>query len=352
MTNAVKDLAESLRSCTDDVHKAIHQCLAFLDPGSRGDDGEIFSDPLGRPSAFALYLSEMIANHQPAALLEYLLWVQSRRQSSEVHGDRLIQTLGCLRKALKKAFPQHARAVTDFLQAVETLQAMSQTPEDASTWSQDPLDQLAQEYLQALLDTDRDRAWRIIDNAVHQGTAIKDIYLGIFQRTQYEIGRLWQLNRISVAQEHYCTASTQLMMSRLYPRFFSGSRRDLRFVAACAGGELHELGVRMVADFFEMDGWDTLYLGANTEASRLLSAVATRSPHVVGLSATMPSHVRHVEDLIRELRRHFGQTTKILVGGSPFKRRPNLWQEVGADGYAPDAQAAVTVANSMVAGTT
>ena len=63
-----------------------------------------------------------------------------------------------------------------------------------------------------------------------------------------EVGRLWQMNRLSVAQEHYVTAATQLIMSQLYPLVFRTARRDRRIVAACVGGELHELGVRMVAD--------------------------------------------------------------------------------------------------------
>ena len=88
---------------------------------------------------------------------------------------------------------------------------------------------------------------------VEQGTPARDIYLQVFQPAQREVGRLGQTNRISVALEHYVTAATQPIMSQLYPRIFSPEKTGRRLIATCVGGELHEIGVRMVADFFEMD---------------------------------------------------------------------------------------------------
>ena len=105
---------------------------------------------------------------------------------------------------------------------------------------------------------------------------MRDVYLHVFQRSQYEIGRLWQSNQISVAQEHLCTAATQLIMSQLYPFIFGTERRNRRVVAACVGGDLHEIGIRMVADFFEMDGWDTFYLGANVPITDIVQTVIDR----------------------------------------------------------------------------
>ena len=58
----------------------------------------------------------------------------------------------------------------------------------------------------------------------------------MFQLSLREVGRLWQMNQISVAQEHYCTAATQLIMSQLYPYIFSGERRNRTLIAAYAGG--------------------------------------------------------------------------------------------------------------------
>ena len=48
-------------------------------------------------------------------------------------------------------------------------------------------------------------------------------------------------------------------------------------VATCIGGELHEIGIRMVADFFEMEGWDTYYLGANTPADAVVAELSAQA---------------------------------------------------------------------------
>src|ERR1700731_3389105 len=106
-----------------------------------------------------------------------------------------------------------------------------------------PLAELANHYLRALLRYDRHSASALILRAVEDKVSIKEIYCHVFERCQYEIGRLWQLNVVSVAQEHYCTASTQLVMSQLYPYIFRADRTFRgTIVAACVTGELHEIG--------------------------------------------------------------------------------------------------------------
>jgi methylmalonyl-CoA mutase cobalamin-binding domain/chain len=117
----------------------------------------------------------------------------------------------------------------------------------------------------------------------------------------------------------------------------------------CVGGELHEMGVRMVADFFEMDGWDSYYLGANTPPAGVLASLRERPVDVVGISATMTFHVRRVASLIEQIRAaDLAYDVKVLVGGYPFNIAPDLWQEIGADGYAASAEHAVDLANQLV----
>lgn len=212
----------------------------------------------------------------------------------------------------------------------------------------DTLSPLAQDYLQALRLGDRHRASRLVMDAVAAGTSVKDVYLGVFQPVQYEVGRLWQTNKISVAQEHYCTAATQLIMSQLYPHIFALDRKGRAMVATCVAGDLHELGVRMVADFFEMDGWDTFYLGANTPHEGVIDTIVERRAEVLAVSATLATHVHAVRELIDAVRASPAvANVSILVGGHPFNEDPDLWKTVGADATAPDAQQAVDLANRL-----
>lgn len=210
---------------------------------------------------------------------------------------------------------------------------------------------LAEEYLRLLLDAKRREAAQRIVRAVEEGAPVKDIYLRVFQPALYEVGELWQRNLVSVAQEHYCTAATQFSMSLLYPYIFSGKKSDRCFVGCCVGGELHEIGMRMVTDFFEMEGWDTYYMGANTPDKDVVRTIIEQQASVVGISVTMIFHLHLVGRLILGIRsRPECRHVKILVGGYPFRSNTKLWYGIGAHASALDAQEAVDTATALVAG--
>ena len=212
-----------------------------------------------------------------------------------------------------------------------------------------PLTDLAAAYLDLLLAGDRQLAVDLIQSRVQQDVSIKDLYLYVFQRTQLEIGRLWQNNQITVAQEHYCSAATQLIMSLLYPRILNTAAHDPSIVSTCVGGELHEIGIRMVTDFFEMEGWKTYYLGANAPAKTIIKALEERQADILAISATITYHIPQVEKLIKEIRMADSVAEiKILVGGRPFILAPDLWQKLGANAFAADAQAAVEVSKTLI----
>jgi hypothetical protein len=88
---------------------------------------------------------------------------------------------------------------------------------------------LAERYLELVRAGRRGEASDLILEAVRGGVHVKEIYLHVFQPAQWEVGRLWQTGQLSVAQEHFCTAATQWIMSQLYPWVFSGVRDRVRF---------------------------------------------------------------------------------------------------------------------------
>ena len=139
-----------------------------------------------------------------------------------------------------------------------------------------------------------------------------------------------------------------MIMSQLYPRIFSAERNGRRLVVTCVAEICTRSGHVCCHDFFEMEGWDTFFLGADTPISGTLQQVAERTPHVLAISATMPLHVQAVADLIAATR-SAANPPHILVGGAPFNSMPGLWKDVGADGYACDAAAAIAVAGGWSA---
>lgn len=295
------------------------------------------------------YLAEAIAAQDPSLFNDYVAWVKVLFAGLGFARSALSDTLRWTREALRAGLPPAMQKVSEpYLAAAEaTLPGATAVP-PSFLGDESPLTQLARQYLAALLVGDRHAASRLILSAVEGGVSVRDIYLRVFQPAQREIGRLWQTNQVSVAQEHFCTAATQLIMSQLYPHIFSASRINRRLVATCIGGELHEIGMRMVADFFEMDGWDAYFMGANTPLPSILQTVKERRADLLAISATITSHVRGVAELIAAVREMYGGgRLPVMVGGYPFNVAPQLWRTIGADGYAADAQEALTVAAKL-----
>jgi len=210
---------------------------------------------------------------------------------------------------------------------------------------------IASEYCACLLHGEREKARSLILETARSGTSIEDLYLSVLQPVQYEMGRLWEENRISVALEHFSTAVTQLIMAQLFPSLLSEHRNGYRLVACCIGNELHELGMRMVADFLEMEGWDTYFLGANTPNEAILSALEDHGAHCLAVSVTMTHHLKQAQGLVKALRHEPRlKDVKLLIGGYPFTRDESLHQDFDADGWGRDAREAARMAKLLMSG--
>ncbi len=295
-------------------------------------------------------LAAAVAYSSPALFADYAAWAKAVLAAFGVAPEDAEANLACLRDVLGEALPSTVgEAVAPVVEAA--LRALPATPAAPPPHldGEGPLAELAGQYLRALLNADRHEAGRLVLDAVRAGVAVCDLYLRVFQPCQREVGRLWQLRRITVAQEHYCTAATQLVISQLYPYLFALPKKGRKLVAASVGGELHELGLRVVADLFEADGWDTVYLGANLPAGDVVRAVEEHRPDLLLVSVTMAPHLPGAEQLIARVRSsEAGRAAKVLVGGRPFNVDPDLWRRVGADGHAPDAAEAREVADRLL----
>lgn len=194
-------------------------------------------------------------------------------------------------------------------------------------------------YLAAIRGGSRRDALAVVDQALQGGLPVRTLYLEVFQPAMYEVGRLWQENRITVADEHLATAITQLAMARLYEQLF-GDRADAGplLVAACAEDERHELGLRMICDLLELEGWDTVFLGASVPVEDLVAMVRERRPEVVALSAAITPHLARVREAVDAIRAAMPEGAPVIViGGRAFAADPELAKRMGADVTARDA---------------
>lgn len=294
------------------------------------------------------YLEHAVGLATPELFTAYVQWARTMLEARRIPWQDLKDNLELLRDEIAATLgADDAAHIAKVIDA-----AITAEPVDSRSYlSGTPREPLARTYLTALLRADRRKAVDVINGAVNEGVSIRELYLEVFQPVQREIGRLWQSNEISVAEEHFCTASTQALMAQFYPQILGTARVGRKVVIACVGSELHEIGTRMVADFFEMAGWDGIYIGANTPTPALVDLVCRERPNLVGLGITMPYHLGTAATLIERLRSDARcAEVKIIAGGYVFQQHPELWRTLGADGCAADAQGAVDVGNALVHG--
>lgn len=299
------------------------------------------------------YLAEAILASSQLLFKNYVSWAQEKLAARNIPASELAVNLNCVKEVLAQRLPIENYVIAAKFMNSALLQLEKKVTRQSSYLREGaPLYDVATEYLQHLLSGNRSAASKLVLDNVQHGTGVKDIYLHVFQPVQYEIGRLWQQDKISVAQEHYCTQATQLIMSQLYFKIVSSEKSGYKVVAACVSGDMHEIGLRMVSDFLEMEGWDTYYLGANMPKSSIIKTLHEQKPDLLLLSATMAYHLQGIREIIAAKQGDAAlKNIKVMVGGYPFNAAPDLWKEIGADACAKNAKEAVELANRVVTGT-
>ncbi|PKO31255.1 MAG: cobalamin-binding protein [Betaproteobacteria bacterium HGW-Betaproteobacteria-7] len=183
----------------------------------------------------------------------------------------------------------------------------------------DTIDETTYEaYLAALLAGKRSECAEIVQQLLSAGTSLKALYTDLFQRSLYQVGELWEKQRISVAVEHLCTAITERMLTLVQAQMFSGPARDQSIVIACVADEYHQLGARMVADFCEIHGWRGYFLGANTPLERLQRLIDERQPNLLGLSLAIYFNLPALLKALDAVSKNYPDLP-ILVGGQAFR---------------------------------
>ncbi|MCU0859635.1 MAG: cobalamin B12-binding domain-containing protein [Thermoplasmata archaeon] len=139
-------------------------------------------------------------------------------------------------------------------------------------------------------------------------------------------------------KEHVRSSIVRSIIENCYPSVLK--ERDARFgpgsvgkvLVACPVDELHELGARMVTDYFTMAGFEALFVGANTPMRVIESAVRSLRPAIVAISVTNYYHLFAAEKVISVLRGvDTGKRFKVVVGGRAFEGHPEAVKQVGAD---------------------
>ena len=146
-----------------------------------------------------------------------------------------------------------------------------------------------------------------------------ELYEDIIKKSMYEIGHLWEFNKISVASEHLASSITESIINRIFYNIIPYKQTNKQILLACVEKEQHQIGLKMVADVFERYGWSTQILGANTPVKDLINMTYLIKPDIIGLSVTLHFDLPNLEKMISQIREQFPDIP-IIIGGQAFTR--------------------------------
>jgi methanogenic corrinoid protein MtbC1 len=292
------------------------------------------------------FLAAAIESGEMEAFNEYGEWAAHMLEARRIEPIFLVENLRQIGDSLRGRLPApDADMVESFIRSgiERCLQARGKTEQEPVG----ELGRLAATFADTALRGDRQGGLQLLLEAAAHGHPVTDLYADVLQPAMYRIGRMWEANRISVAQEHMATAITQFVIAHLYSRIEVPESVRGKGVVTGVEGEFHQVGANMVADMLEAGGWDVRFLGTDTPISGVLGAIEEHKADILGISTTMILRISSAARLIDEVRAKLGTPIKILVGGSAFRSAPSLYREIGADGYGFDLRSALALANRL-----
>jgi len=183
----------------------------------------------------------------------------------------------------------------------------------------------------ALAAHDKPSAVRAAVEAVSQGrVSVPGLYRDVLAPVLDEVGAEWQAGSRRVWDEHLASAAVRTIVELVYPAVLkvkaAVAPAGKSVLLACPPQEAHDLGLRMLADRFEMAGWTAYFLGADTPPEELADAARALGVDAVALSSSTHFHRVGLRHLVDGLRRELPGVS-VWVGGPAFARERGGWSD-------------------------
>jgi MerR family transcriptional regulator, light-induced transcriptional regulator len=344
------ELAARLRQRKGSVAREVSKALLKSHPDAARSGEGAYERAVEDAEYHVEFLAAAVEAGSAGLFGNYLRWAGRLLDARGVPRALLIGNVHDVTTAVLAGEPvEAARLVIDIRDGA--LAILTQPEPELSAASGDSAELAASRDLlvDAALRGDRKAAFQVALDAFEKGVAVETLYIELFQRGMYEIGRRWEKDRLTVAQEHMGTATVQYVVAQLYARLRMPPPTRGKVVITGIEGEHHQLGANLVADSLEAAGFDVRFLGSNVPEITVLRAVEHERPLLVGISVTMPFNLPKAISLVRAIKglRLDAPAPRILLGGGAFAATPNLAAELGILGIGHDVREAVALACSV-----
>jgi len=159
------------------------------------------------------------------------------------------------------------------------------------------------------------------------------------------VGELFEKKKYFLPQLIASAETMELSMKRLEPLLATGDgQKRGKVIIATVKGDIHDIGKNLVALMLKNYGFEVLDMGKDVESEAIIEKAKETGADIIALSALMTTTMTRMKEVV-ELKNAAGLSTRIIIGGAVTTE--DYAKEIGADGYAKDAQEAVKIAIAL-----
>lgn len=187
-----------------------------------------------------------------------------------------------------------------------------------------------------------------VKSGLDTGINPEEILNGALIPAMDQVGQLFEAGDYFVPEMLVAARSMQGGMEILKPLLVAADIKPLgKIVAGTVKGDLHDIGKNLVCMMLEGAGFEIIDLGVDISAEEFVKSVKENNANIVALSALLTTTMQNMKSTI-ELFEETGlrSNVNIMVGGAPLTHA--YAESIRADGFAPDASRAVSLAKSMI----
>jgi 5-methyltetrahydrofolate--homocysteine methyltransferase len=164
------------------------------------------------------------------------------------------------------------------------------------------------------------------------------------------VGKLFEEGEFFVPEMLISARAMQAGLAVLKPKLaLADIKATGRVVAGTVKGDLHDIGKNLVCMLLEGAGFEVIDLGTDVAPEKFIEVIKEGKADLVALSALLTTTMPNMRATIEGLKAAgLRDKAKVMIGGAPVTQ--NYADQIGADGYAPDASRAVALAKSLMGG--
>ena len=200
----------------------------------------------------------------------------------------------------------------------------------------------------AVIKGDQNTAVEITKAALAEGMAAKSVLDDGLIAGMDVIGARFKKNEVYIPEVLIAARAMKMAMEFLEPELVKAGVEPVgKFLIGTVQGDLHDIGKNLVAMMLKGAGLDVIDLGIDVDAEKFVASVKEKNVKLLALSALLTTTMPQMKSVVDALKEAGLDDVKVMIGGAPVTQ--NYCDEIGANGYAPDAASAVDKAKELLA---